>query len=36
MTLSLGGPVNEVLAERERLLAVLREAVEPLRRNATR
>ncbi len=32
MTLSLGGPIDEVVAERERLLDMLRQAVEPIRR----
>jgi hypothetical protein len=32
MTLSLGGPVREIEQEREHLLQVLNDAVEPLRR----
>lgn len=34
MTLSLGGPMKEIQRDRARLLAVLRAAVEPLRRMA--
>ena len=32
MSLSVGGPMNEVRAERDDLVAVLREAIEPLRK----
>jgi DNA-binding IclR family transcriptional regulator len=32
MTISLGGPVAQIEAERDRLLDILRDAVEPLRR----
>jgi DNA-binding IclR family transcriptional regulator len=32
MTLSVGGPMREIRSEREQLAAVLREAIEPIRR----
>lgn len=34
MTLSLGGPIRQIQAERKKLLAILRGAVEPIRRMA--
>ena len=34
MTLSVGGPMRQVQRDRQRLLAVLREAIEPIRRAA--
>ncbi len=36
MTLSVGGPINEIQADRDRLVAVLHDAVEPIRRAAER
>jgi hypothetical protein len=34
MTLSLGGPMAEIEQDRERLVALLQEAVEPFRQAA--